>query len=113
MLQGVIHLLRTTGVRRTVAHAFSRLVESYHERRLGIRTAGRIDLDEVGVHDERCHYYVPTDYRSFARMMKHVTVRAGQDCFLDYGSGLGRVVIISACRQSFLCRSSSNLNRSS
>jgi SAM-dependent methyltransferase len=96
ILQRVIRRLRGEGLWRAAAHAYDRLVESYHERRLGIHTTGRIGRAELGVRDERCHDYSPTDYRSFARMMKHTTIRAGEDCFLDYGSGLGRVVIMAA-----------------
>jgi cyclopropane fatty-acyl-phospholipid synthase-like methyltransferase len=39
--------------------------------------------------------YTPTDYRSFHRVLRHIDVRE-QDVFLDYGSGLGRVLLMAA-----------------
>jgi tRNA G46 methylase TrmB len=39
--------------------------------------------------------YAPTDYRSFHRVMRYIGIRE-RDVFLDYGSGLGRVLLMAA-----------------
>jgi SAM-dependent methyltransferase len=39
--------------------------------------------------------YTPTDYQSFHRIMRRIDIRE-RDVFLDYGSGLGRVLLMAA-----------------
>jgi SAM-dependent methyltransferase len=73
----------------------SRLSEHYHEWRLGISTSQLFMPEDLGYWQEGYQLYTATDYRSFHRVMKHIDVR-DQDVFLDYGSGLGRVLLMAA-----------------
>ena len=102
LLKKVCRRFVETGLRQTLRHSYRRLVEEYHERRLGIHTLGCVELAEFSVSESECHDYAPTDYPSFAKLMKHVPIRRNEDCFLDYGSGLGRVPIMAA-RYPFKC----------
>ena len=73
----------------------SRLSEHYHEWRLGVNTSQVFMPEDLGYWQEGYQMYTPTDYRSFHRVMRHVDIRE-QDVFLDYGSGLGRVLLMAA-----------------
>jgi cyclopropane fatty-acyl-phospholipid synthase-like methyltransferase len=51
--------------------------------------------EDLGYWQEGYQMCASTDYRSFRRVMRHIGVRE-QDVFLDYGSGLGRVLLMAA-----------------
>ena len=73
-----------------------RLHERLYERRLGIRSREIIYLRNLGLErqDRREHY--PTALDDFRRMEKFLWPRADDEVFLDYGAGLGRVLILAA-----------------
>ncbi len=73
----------------------SRLSEHCHEWRLGISTSQLFVPEDLGYGQEGYQMYTATDYRSFYRVMRHIKVRE-QDVFLDYSSGLGRVLLMAA-----------------
>ncbi len=73
----------------------SRLSERYHEWRLGVNTSQIFMPEDLGYWQEGYQMYTPTDYRSFQRVMRYIDVRE-RDVFLDYGSGLGRVLLMAA-----------------
>lgn len=77
---------------RSLMHRAS---EKYQERKRGIHTAATIDLKELGFDNPLCREYGPTDYSVFRRLMKQVTIRPGEDVFLDLGSGMGRALIMA------------------
>jgi len=85
--RGPIDLLRYT------AH---RLVETYHERYFGIDTGHDVFLEALGIHDPDAVRYSPTPYPAFFRAMKFVGAHLPSSVFVDYGSGLGRIVICAA-----------------
>jgi len=61
-----------------------------------IRTAGKVELPSLGIHDPHCMIYAPIAYRSFLAAIRHVTVVPGRDVFVDYGAGKGRVLALAA-----------------
>ncbi len=92
----VIAYQREFGVQRTIKHAVHRLAENWHERRLGIRSAEYIQLPELGIHNSQCKPYAPAEHRTLRRIMRRLDIRSGHDVFIDYGSGMGRVVVVAA-----------------
>jgi hypothetical protein len=88
--------LHTQGVRRTARYARERISESFNDRRLGIRTAGRFSQEQLGIQNPYFVYYEPSDYRSIYKALRYLDIRPGENVFLDYGSGMGRVVIVAA-----------------
>ncbi|MBE3123286.1 MAG: class I SAM-dependent methyltransferase [Planctomycetes bacterium] len=95
LIRNAYRRLREHGLRATMRHAVDRLQVMVNEWWLGIGTAGMRTQSELGHSDPDCHNYCPTDYRSFRTVMRTVPIRPGRDVFLDYGSGLGRVLILA------------------
>jgi hypothetical protein len=83
------------GIGETAKYANRKLVDSFHEWRIGIVTRDYLELKTFGVTDPACGSYVPTDYTSFRKIMKSVEIKPNNDVFLDFGSGLGRTVIMA------------------
>jgi SAM-dependent methyltransferase len=79
---------------------FSRLInavsERWYDRRLGIRTRGYIALPADYAAPGRCEYE-PVEYRQLLPMLSRLPA-GREDTFLDYGCGLGRVVVAAARR---------------
>ena len=95
----VPHRLRDSlterGARDTVRRLWRMVSSRWRERRLGIRTAGSISGSEMEF-DADSFGYQPVPYASFDAAMRHVSVRPGQDVFIDYGCGMGRAVVVAA-----------------
>ncbi len=72
-----------------------RLREKYRDWRLGIRSSGFHDANDLG-HVPECHAYEPIDYRCLDIIFGHLEPDAEADVFLDYGCGKGRAVITAA-----------------
>lgn len=66
----------------------------YHERRLGLDTAGEVTSDELGYDNADYQRYMPCSYWEFTRAM-NCAKPTRDDVFLDIGSGKGRAVIIA------------------
>ena len=68
----------------------------------GIRTSGLISLEELGLEiqdrEERTHY-TPAGWMTLRRVLPKKEV-SRDDVFIDYGSGMGRV-LLQACRYPF------------
>ena len=98
----VINRLRTEGPLSTLRLMGARsraLVRSFLEdRRRGFSTARAVKDQEPEIKDARCHWYVATDYETFDLAMSRVSVRPGEDVFVDFGSGKGRMVLLAAER---------------
>ena len=88
--------LKRQGLMSTVRDYSYWTREKYNDWRLGIRTVGKIYRTELGIVDPQYHQYEPTDYRTIRRAMRFLRIRENEDVFLDYGSGLGRVVVVAA-----------------
>jgi predicted RNA methylase len=100
MLTGrVVNFVNSTrrhGFMKTIARDWNRLRELIYEGRLGIRSREIISLKELGLeHEERRQHY-PTQLSDFWRMKKFLQPETQNEVFVDYGAGLGRVVILAA-----------------
>lgn len=74
-----------------------RLSERYHDWRLGIRTTGLVAPRELG-HDVNRQPYEAIHYRCLDVIMDYFDPSPQLDVLLDYGSGMGRAVIVAAMR---------------
>jgi SAM-dependent methyltransferase len=73
-----------------------RLSEIFYEWRYGIVSDTEILAGQLGITDLACHDYLATGYLRFRQLMRHLAIRPDEDVFLDFGSGLGRAVILAA-----------------
>jgi len=89
-------VLREHGVRALIRAIGDRLYIRWFEWRLGIRSEAVINLKELGIDNTSCRPYVPTDYHSFQTILDGLEIRSNEDVFLDFGSGMGRAVIMAA-----------------
>ncbi len=93
-------MIKSRGICKTVGEAGQYLVERccnlYYDNVLGISTLRNVSTHSLKYDDPSCHKYTATDYKSFRKVMQHVKIRANKDVFLDYGSGMGRVLIMAA-----------------
>jgi hypothetical protein len=70
------------------------------ERRHGIQTLGIIELEELGLAGPDRERYKPTEWSTLPRVLPRHRV-GPEDVFIDFGSGLGRVVYQAALRYPF------------
>jgi len=100
LAKNVIKRLRTQGLFFTLWLIGARtraLIRSFVEdRRRGLSTARVVKKQEPEIEDARCHWYVATDYETFHLAMDQVLIRPGEDIFVDFGSGKGRIVLLAA-----------------
>jgi SAM-dependent methyltransferase len=100
--QRTIAQWRRLGSLRFLQLAFYRLLRIYPitdwlwDRRLGIHTRAHLNPRNYGIKDASTHSYTPTCYLEVKEALRHVRFVPGKDSFLDYGSGMGRVVILAA-----------------
>ncbi|MEO8493990.1 MAG: class I SAM-dependent methyltransferase [Planctomycetota bacterium] len=87
--------LAERGAWNTLRRLWRAAGSSLRERRLGIRTTGSIAGSELEF-DAASFGYQPVPYASFDAAMRHVSLRAGEDVFIDYGCGMGRAVVLAA-----------------
>ncbi|TCO65094.1 methyltransferase domain-containing protein [Actinocrispum wychmicini] len=66
-----------------------------YERRYGVRTAELIELDQLGIAAEGRGYYVPASWRILRRTLSRKEI-GPTDVFVDFGSGMGRMVLEAA-----------------
>lgn len=96
----VFKRFRTEGADKTlrliVARSRSLVRSVIEDRRRGVLTTRVVKDRELGIQDLRNHWYVATDYETFTEAIRHVGVRPGEDVFVDYGSGKGRIVMLAA-----------------
>ena len=80
-----------------VRHKLWRVFDRWNERRYGIRTSGNIAPEELGFptgDQYRGGLYRPSSWRVLRHVFKQLRV-SSDDVFVDYGSGMGRVLIIA------------------
>lgn len=87
-------MLRSAGIQGTLMALMHRATERYHELRWGIDTDHVIEPHELGIKSNESHAYVPTDFTTFHKVMRRIPVRKNHDVLLDWGSGMGRVLIM-------------------
>jgi SAM-dependent methyltransferase len=74
----------------------SKVTTAVEEARRGIDTEQPAYHRDLGIENPENHSYQAAGYDTFNRAMSHVTVRPGQDVFVDFGSGKGRIVLLAA-----------------
>jgi precorrin-6B methylase 2 len=82
---------------RALRRARATATALYYERRLGLETRGRIELDELGLDPTNRTYYEPTEWSVLGRVLPKREV-GPEDVFCDFGSGMGRVVVLAGMR---------------
>jgi predicted RNA methylase len=81
------------GVKRAVSTVSSTIARRYYEHKFQIQTSEHVN----SVGGPFCVPYWPTDYVVLARFMRWLPVTQS-DVFVDYGSGMGRVLVFAATR---------------
>jgi len=96
----MLHLLRKTyarlrseGFRRTFEWARNRWQDLWDEWRLGIQSAPYVKASELGIDDPACHDCQPTDFPNLWRILDSLPIDEDQDVLLDYGAGMGRMMV--------------------
>ena len=91
-----LRAVRQHGLAASSVQYWNRLREKLFDRSLGIQSRDIISLRELGLeHEERRGHY-PTSVDDFRRMAGFLRPRNADEVLLDYGSGLGRFVILAA-----------------
>jgi hypothetical protein len=89
-------LIRDRGLMSVALSCWHRFYEQAYERHLGIRSGDIISLKELGVEHEDRREHFPTQLRDFRSMEQFLRPETSDDVFIDYGSGLGRIVILAS-----------------
>lgn len=97
-LSGVISTVKSRGLGEALKFVSYRLYEEAQERRLGIRTTGLVTPGELGYESSEFFEYAPAPYHALRKSLGRISVRPGEDVFLDYGCGLGRVIIFAGTK---------------
>ncbi len=96
LLRNTCKRIRREGVLATLRMAGRRLRAVAFDWWLGVETREEVSREHLG-YGADWHPYNVTDRMGFRRVMKRVRIRpAGEDVFLDYGSGKGRVLLMAA-----------------
>ena len=66
------------------------------ERHYRIRTEGIVPMSELGIDNPDSGEYMPTDYADFGRIMRGLQLEPSEYVFIDFGAGMGRVMILAA-----------------
>jgi len=93
--KNVIRDFREKGLVIVIKHTISFIYNNYFERFYGIHTTGHLSSNALGYASKYAHEYIATDVYSFRKIMKSINI-GENDVFLDYGSGMGRVLIMAA-----------------
>jgi hypothetical protein len=91
----VLQLMRSQGIWKTLKSLKSHLEDKYLDYRLGISTSEIKTKQELGLARDDERPYIPSDYRSFRKLMKILDIHEGRDVFVDFGAGMGRSVIFA------------------
>ncbi len=95
-IRRVFERVREEGLRRAIARAWDRIVDRWNDWRLGIRSSGYITTSELGIDDPGCNDYEPTHYADIRRILRGLAIEPGRDVLLDYGAGMGRMMVAAA-----------------
>lgn len=72
-----------------------RLAERALDRRYGVATSTHIYLEDLGLETEDRVWHDPSDWLATRRALARLKITS-DDVFVDYGSGLGRAVLVAA-----------------
>jgi len=80
-----------------VRSTIHRVSERAHELRYGIKTAGWVSEADLGYRkDDGQLHYSPLPYVPLKRLLSTVVPDKQKDVFVDWGSGLGRIVVLAS-----------------
>src|SRR5215470_7329568 len=96
LIENCVGSVRRHGLGVSARRYWTRLREQLYERCLGIRSSDIISLQELGLEHEQRREHYPTSVEHFRRMERFVRPRTQNEVFLDYGAGLGRVLVLAA-----------------
>jgi hypothetical protein len=86
----------SASIRPVIRGIARRTIERWQEWKYGIQTEACVGLENFGINDPACYHYGATSYIRFNRIMKQIPICPGKDVFADFGSGMGRVVVMAA-----------------
>jgi SAM-dependent methyltransferase len=91
--------IHKNGFRQAVRYACYRVAEHYGDWRVGIQTGRYLSKKELDYGDTSLNLeYEATSYQVLGRVFDRVPIRPGLSVCVDYGCGMGRVVIYAARR---------------
>jgi len=96
VLINYLAFVRRHGVKCTAEEMAYRLINRWHDWRLGIRTIGRIQLSDIGINHQDSRDSMPIGYHAFLSILKRVPVDTTRTTFVDFGVGKGRAVCAAA-----------------
>jgi SAM-dependent methyltransferase len=95
--RNLVTQFRRDGLRAALRNAAYRATVRWYEWRLGVSTEAELTLDELGLSNEEFRHYAPASYWSIRTVLDALKVDP-DDVFLDFGSGMGRFIIMAARR---------------
>lgn len=87
--------VRSNGLLTTIMRYRVRVRARVYEHYLGIQSEQIISLKEIGLEDDERREYYPTGFDDFRRMRKFLLPETSDEVFIDYGAGLGRVLVLA------------------
>lgn len=95
----ILDEVRKNGFKEAMRYACHRIAEHYGDWRLGIQTGRYVPKQELGYEDTGSKVeYVATSYHALGSCFDQIPIRPGQSVCVDYGCGMGRVLIFAALR---------------
>jgi SAM-dependent methyltransferase len=85
-----------SGLARQLQDVVGRLTGRALDWRFGIHTRGYFRPQELGNPDPDAKEYVPTSYVKAWRLLRRARFAPHQDAFVDYGCGMGRVLVLAS-----------------
>src|SRR5688572_3158660 len=89
-------MLYTRGPFVTARNVYERAYIRCMEHKYSAYCEATFSTNELGFTNPDCHEYGATNWISLRRVLKKLCVQPSQDVFLDFGSGLGRAVIVAS-----------------
>jgi hypothetical protein len=97
ILRSAGHQAKTQGISATYCSLLRRAQVRWAEWHYGIHTDALMDLSELNIANEERKPYSPTDYSDFQTIIRALAIDPKDHVFLDYGAGMGRVMVLAAC----------------
>jgi 16S rRNA G966 N2-methylase RsmD len=78
-----------------------RASEKYWDYKLKIHTYDLIEPEELGISSTDCMQYTPVPYRTLFAMLNAIPDECSDGALIDFGSGMGRVLVVAAAQFQF------------
>jgi SAM-dependent methyltransferase len=98
LLSRVYGSILRNGILYTFKKLYHNLLSLFFDFKYGTKTYKRISLQKLNIPfetKEKGFYHVPTQPKSFKKVLTKIEIN-DDDVFVDFGSGLGRVLIMAA-----------------